>query len=99
MNSSERNLVLVVGDCDFDLTPFTQRYLTIQRVTIEKAPSYFNGASAVIVADYPDKFGLIKDCYTDLFSQAEDHGLAQLVIVHSQANLAQVDALRKTEFA
>ena len=54
---------------------------------------------AVLVADFSDKFGLINNCYSDLFPHAEDHGLAQVVIVHSQANLVQVDAIRKTDYS
>ena len=44
MESIDRNLILVVGDSPFDLVPFTQRDLTVQRVSLNVAPQYFEVA-------------------------------------------------------
>jgi len=82
MDTPERNTAIVIGDFDFDRKPFTERSLSLSKVTIEEAPKYFNLAKAVIVADFPGKFGLLKECYSRIFPQAEDHGLTQAVIAH-----------------
>ncbi len=95
----ERNLVLVVGDCNLDLRPFEQRGLGVKRVTVNDAPNDFGKGRAVVVADYPDKFGLIKECYSTLFPKAEDHGLTLVVMVHSKSNFIQVAALRQEDFS
>ncbi|TAL03637.1 MAG: hypothetical protein EPO07_05915 [Verrucomicrobia bacterium] len=97
MDATERTQVLVVGTGAFDAIEFERRGLIIKRVSIEEAPAHFNSAKAVAVADAAGKFALIKKCLSDLFLQAEDHQLAQFVIVHSLADLAQVDALRTKE--
>jgi hypothetical protein len=97
METPERKTAIVIGDFDFDRKPFAERSLELYKVTIESASQYFNLARAVIVADFPDKFRLIKQCYAEVFPDAEDHGLAQVVIVHSIKEFTQAAAI-KTEY-
>jgi hypothetical protein len=97
MDTGERNSVIVIGDFDFDPKPFTERSLALCKVTIEKAPEFYNLAKAVIVADFPGKFGLIKDCFTKIFPQAEDHGLALVVIAHSPEDFDQIAAIKQLD--
>ena len=87
MERIDRSLILVVGESPLDLVPFKQRDLNVRRVTLDVAPKYL-WLPADFVADFSDKFGLIRNCYAALFPHAEDHGLAQAVIVDSQADLA-----------
>ena len=94
MDATERNTAIVIGDFDLDRKPFTERSLELCKVTIEKAPEYFNLAKAIIVSDFPGKFGLIKECYSRIFPQAEDHGLALVVIAHSIDDFGQIAAIR-----
>jgi hypothetical protein len=98
MGAEERKEVLVVGPTTFVKTEFKRRGLTIKRVAVEEAPTHFNSAKAVIVADAPGKFALIKECLSGFFLQAEDHELLPVVLVHSLADLTQVDALRKKDY-
>ena len=97
MDTSERNSVLVIGDFAIDPKPFTERSLSLYRVTIETAAEYYNLAKAVIVADFPGKFGLIKDCFTRIFPHAEDHGLAIAVIAHSLEDFGQIAAIKQLD--
>jgi hypothetical protein len=98
MEPPKRNQVLVVGAEELATVEFKQRYLELKFVTEEEAPKYFNVATAVVVAAPARKFALIKNCLSGLFLQAEDHQLAQAIVVHSLEDLVQVDAMRKKEF-
>ncbi len=98
MPADNRNDVLVIGDVALDVTEFKHRYLHIKPVKPEDAPMHFDTAKAIVVVDVPRKFLLIKECYTSVFLKAADHGLAQIVMVHSSEDLRQVDALRKIEY-
>jgi hypothetical protein len=98
MEPAERNLVLVIGNASFDATEFDRRQLQIKRIKVVDAAAHFNAAKAVMVADAAGKFALIKSCLADVFQKAADHELAQVILVHSLSDHAQVDALRKRDF-
>jgi hypothetical protein len=98
MDAAERTLVLVVGAAPFDETEFTRRGLSIERYAIEEVVKHFNRSKAVVVADAAGKFGLIKECFSNLFPQAADYELAHAVIAHSLLDHAQIDAMRTTDF-
>lgn len=74
-----------------------ERKLELCRLSIEKAPEAFNYARAILVADHPGKFSLIKECCQSLFAQAHDYGLAQMVLAASSDDLPQIDAIRKAD--
>jgi hypothetical protein len=95
METTDRNVVIVIGDFDLDKSPFTQRNLELHRATLNTAPELFNFTKAIIVADFPGRFGLIKQCYEELFPLAQDHGLGLAVVVHSFDDFNQVAAIRK----
>jgi hypothetical protein len=78
MATGERNDVLVIGNAALDAIEFSHRDLNIKPVKLTDAPKHFN-AKAIIVADAPGKFLLIKDCFSGVFLKAEDHGLTQVV--------------------
>lgn len=98
MSTVKRNLVLVAGIAVFDETEFKRRELVIKRLPVEDLPTHFNNAVAVVIADASGKFNLIKTSFSVLFPGAADRELAQIIIVHSVSDLAQVDALRKMNF-
>jgi Phosphotransferase enzyme family len=98
MQLAGRNQILVVGAASFDTTEFERRRLGLKVLAPGEALAHFNAAKAVMVVDHAGKFALIKESFAGLFLQAEDHGLAQVIIVHSLSDLAQVDALRKKDF-
>ena len=59
MTMPERNIAIVIGDFDLDPKPFTERSLQLYKTTVDDAPTHLNHAKAIIVADFPGKFGLI----------------------------------------
>ena len=64
LDNFDRSTVLIIGDYHIDEAPFKERNLNIKKVNLEKAVSYFNNIKAIIVADFPSKYGLIKrQCY------------------------------------
>lgn len=94
---ADRNDVLVIGDVALDVNEFRHRYLHVKSVKPEDAPRHFDTAKAVVIVDLPGRFRLIKESYAEVFVKAADHGLAQIVMVHSDEDLRQIDALRKIE--
>ncbi len=86
-----RKRVLIIGDYEIDTTPFIDRGLFIDRVTIETAHEHFLTAKAIIVADFPSKYRLIRRCYEHLFLKAADYELEKRVILHNNEDL---DALK-----
>src|ERR1022692_2567300 len=97
MEMPERTTAIVIGDYELDRRPFTERGIELYKINVEDAPKSFNLAKAVIVADFPSKFSLIKDCYARIFPQAEDHGLALVVFAHSVEDHSQIDAIKKLD--
>ena len=94
MDPTDRNQVLVIGTAAFDETEFVRRGLRLSRVTAAEAAAQFNSAKALIVADAPGKFALIKEAFAGVFLQAEDHELLPVILTHSLPDFAQAAALR-----
>ena len=94
MEWDERNLVLVLGEFPLSEVPFAERNLHVEHVTADAAPGFFNKARALVVADFADKFGLIRIGYSGLFDSARDHGLAHVVIAHTEPNFLEAQRLK-----
>lgn len=95
MEFLERHTLIVIGDFKLEKRPFNERGDELFRVSIEDAPKYFNLAKAVVLADLPNQFGLLRECCTKIFPQAEDHGLAVAVVVHSDEEFIQAESIQK----
>lgn len=95
MGTINRNTVIVIGDSPLNNSPFEERDLKIEHVSWDEVENRFNDARAIVISDFPGKFALMNKCFSELFIKAEDHGLAQLIIVHSLHDHSQVDSIRK----
>ncbi|WHZ07074.1 MAG: hypothetical protein OJF59_000827 [Cytophagales bacterium] len=94
-----RNGVLIIGDFPIDTTSFAQRNLSTKTVTIETAKEFFGASKVIVVVDYPGKYNLIKKCFKRLFDEADNHGIAQIVLFHNDADFYIIDQLQKKEFS
>jgi hypothetical protein len=91
-----RELVLVVGDEQIEATPFTERRLTIRSATEAEALGLFRVARAIIIAEPPGKFEKITAYFGSLLRRAEEHELLLAVMVHSEKDYLQVQAIQKS---
>ena len=95
MEFPDRHTVIVIGDFKLDKRPFTERGDELFPVTVEDAPKYFSLAKAVVIADLPNQFGLLRECCAKIFPRAEDHGLALAFIAHSDEEFLQAESIQK----
>jgi len=95
----DRDLVLIVGEGEIDSTPFLERDLKIERVAQPIPENLLKDARAVLIADFPGKFTLVKECYGNLLSQAYDNGLTFVVIARSTKDHPQIVAIREAAHA
>jgi hypothetical protein len=85
-----RKLVLIIGDFNIDTKPFVERGLLVEKVKIEDAKKSFLMAKAIIVADFPSKFRLIKRSFDEIFADADDYGITKIVLVHNHEDLIKL---------
>src|ERR1051326_2373657 len=91
-----RELVLVVGDEQIEGTPFTARRLTIRSATEAAALGLVRVARAIIIAEPPGKFEKRTAYFGSLLRRAEEHELLLAVMVHSEKDYLQVQAIQKS---
>src|ERR1700738_632072 len=89
MSNIMRDLVLLIGEFDINTKPFEERNLYTKKVKIDEAKPHFNNTRAIIVADFPNKFGLINECFKKLISEAENYGIVQIILFHNDSDFSQ----------
>lgn len=97
MEPIKRNAVLLIGGTTLNDAPFIERGLKLKAVAAADAESEFETARAIIFALYANDIPAMKKYFDGLATKAEDHGLAQVILVND-ATLAQVDAIRQKDY-
>lgn len=82
-----RNVVVILANFPVPTAPFLERKLVVQQESLESVRESYATCRAIIVADYPSKFGFIIECIDALLPEAENHGIAIRVLLHSESDV------------
>lgn len=99
MEPLKRDIVLNIGGASVDAAAFAERDLKLLPKAADVAESAFDTARAVIVAIAPGNIPDMKRSFEGILARAEDHGLAQIILVSSPTDRAQVTAIRSESYA
>lgn len=92
----DRKGVLIVGTFPLDTTPFIERNLFVKNFTsdtLATARYDFNRTRAIIIAEYPSKYALIKQFFEQLFPDIQNYGITLRILVHNVQYLQQIKAI------
>lgn len=90
-----RTSILIIGDYPIDNTPFEERNLVVIKTTLENAMQHFVLCKAIVISDYPSKYSLAKKCFEQLFHNADNYGIVQKIIVHTEQDMRVLNTLLK----
>jgi hypothetical protein len=82
-----RNVVVVLGKFPLITNAFEERKLVVQRESLETVRGSYERCRAIIIADYPSKFGFIKECIEQLLPDAINHGIAIRILLHNEHDI------------
>lgn len=83
----DRTQVLLLGDFPVDDKPFIERNLTLTKITFVEAKDHFATAKAILIAEHPSKYSLIKKCFGELFPEADNYGIMLKVLVDNEKDM------------
>jgi hypothetical protein len=82
-----RNVVAVLGDFKFSTAVFLERRLVVQQESLESIRETYATCRAIIIADHPSRFGFITECIDALLPEAENHGIAIRILLHTESDV------------
>jgi|GEM_PF-2259272 len=98
INDFDRKAILVLGDFPFDRKPFETRNLILKNITLKdisgsSAEVLFNTCKAIIVANHPGKYNLIKSFSSSIFPFTDNYGILNKILVHTEKDILQTSAI------
>jgi len=98
MTKTTRSQVLVLGWAEIDKTPFSERQLQVERIDVSQLDqARLSRACAVLVADFPGKFGVLNAYLGGPFALAASLGVRTAIQVRD-ADIGRAASLREATF-